>query len=242
MFRSRAAAILALLASSPAGATGLPRGFSLSGEAAIVSDYRVRGISLSAGRPAAQGGLTLEHDSGLYGAVWSSSIAESEGGADAEVDLVAGFATEVEGGIALDLALSYYLYPSDGAISYVEASATVSRAFGPATPRLGISYAPAQGTMRDTFGIERDNVHLLAGLEIAVPGAPVTLDGEIGYESGYFDVCETGGKLDWRLGATLAMHGFSLGLHYTDSDTMLRDERGRDLAGATVVASLGFSF
>jgi hypothetical protein len=79
-------------------------------------------------------------------------------------------------------------------------------------------------------------------LELAVPGAPVTLEGQIGYESGYFDACETGGKTDWRLGGTLAVRGFNLGLHYTDSDAMLRDARGRDLAGATVVASLGFSF
>ena len=237
-----AAITLALAVPAPAAAAALPNGFTLSGEAAIVSDYRFRGISLSEGRPAVQGGLTLDHESGLYGAVWSSSIARSEGGANAEVDLVAGFATELGGGVEADLSVAYYLYPSDSAISFVEANATLSRSFGPATPRLGISYAPAQGTMRDSFGIERDNVHLFAGLELAVPGAPVTLDGQIGFESGYFDACETGGKVDWRIGGILALHGFSLGLHYTDSDAMLHDARGRDLAGATTVVSLGFSF
>ena len=239
---SWAAIILGLAMPAPAAAATLPNGFTLSGEAAIVSDYRFRGISLSQGRPAAQGGLTLEHESGLYGSVWSSSIARSEGGANAEIDLVAGFVAEFGGGVEADLSVAYYLYPSDSAISFVEASATLSRSFGPATPRLGISYAPAQGTMRDSFGIARDNVHLSAGLELAVPGAPVTLEGQIGFESGYFDACETGGKVDWRIGGTLALHGFGLGLQYTDSDAMLHDARGRDLAGATAVVSLGFSF
>ena len=237
-----AMALLVLAASAPASAAALPDGWSLSGEAALVSDYRFRGISLSDRRAAVQGGLTLEHEFGLYGALWGSTIAESEGGADAEIDLVAGFATELAGGVSLDLSVSHYLYPSDPDISFTEAAASLSRGFGAATPRIGIAYAPAQGTMRDDFGVRRDNVYAFAGVELALPGLPVTLDGEIGYESGYFDVCDTGGKTDWRIGASLDLAGFAFGLQYVDSDSRLPGLHGRDLAGATVVASLAVSF
>jgi uncharacterized protein (TIGR02001 family) len=215
---------------------------SVSGELGLVSDYRFRGISLSSGRPALQGGLTLEHDSGFYGSVWGSNIAESEGGAHVEVDLVAGYAAELPAGFAVDLSLSYYGYPSDSGIGYAEASATVSRSFGPATPKLGIAYAPHQRAMRDALGARHDNVYVFTGLEYAVTGLPLTLDGQLGYERGWFDAADAGGKLDWQLGGTFVFRGLDLGLHYADSNATYVDARGRDLAAATIIASVNLAF
>jgi uncharacterized protein (TIGR02001 family) len=234
-----AAAIPVAVSAEPAVAA--PR-LSVSGELGVVSDYRFRGLSLSSRRPALQGGLTLEHDSGLYGSVWASNIAESEGGAHVEVDLVAGYAAELPAGFAVDLSVSYYGYPSDSGIGYAEASATVSRTFGPATPKLGIAYAPRQRAMRDALGARHDNAYFFTGLDLAVPGLPLTLDAQLGYERGWFDGADVGGKLDWQLGGTFVFRGLDLGLHYVDSNATYIDGRGRDLAAATVIASVNLAF
>ena len=63
----------------------------LSAEVGLVSEFRYRGYSLSDGNPAVQGSLTLEHDSGAYGSIWSSTIEESGFDADVEIDLTGGY-------------------------------------------------------------------------------------------------------------------------------------------------------
>ncbi len=50
---------------------------SLSGEVAVVSDYRFRGISLSDEEIALQPSLTLSHESGFYSGVWGSTMPEN---------------------------------------------------------------------------------------------------------------------------------------------------------------------
>ena len=47
---------------------------SLSGNAAIVSDYRFRGYSQTDFRPAAQLGIDLTHSSGFYLGNWNSNV------------------------------------------------------------------------------------------------------------------------------------------------------------------------
>ncbi|WZB60617.1 TorF family putative porin [Achromobacter xylosoxidans] len=54
--------------------TDLGGGFSLSGNAAIVSDYRFRGYSQTDFRPAAQLGIDLTHSSGFYLGNWNSNV------------------------------------------------------------------------------------------------------------------------------------------------------------------------
>ena len=53
--------------------------FTVSGNVAVVSDYRFRGVSLSGGDPAVQGGVTLSHSSGFYVGTWDQ---DSLGGDD----------------------------------------------------------------------------------------------------------------------------------------------------------------
>jgi len=49
-------------------------GISISANAAIVSEYRFRGVGLSGGDPAIQGGIDLGTDVGFYIGTWGSSI------------------------------------------------------------------------------------------------------------------------------------------------------------------------
>ncbi|MEN9765138.1 MAG: hypothetical protein RL397_1093 [Pseudomonadota bacterium] len=85
----------------------------LSGNMSITSDYRFRGISQSNKQPALQGGIDYAHSSGLYIGNWNSSVSQwaSNLGAGIEMDVYAGYSTEV-GGLGVDVGTIYYYYPN----------------------------------------------------------------------------------------------------------------------------------
>src|SRR3712207_6564043 len=95
-----AAAVASLTA--PASAESLPAGLDISGTVGLVSDYRFRGVTLSNGDPALQGGLTLAHDSGFYVGTWGSSIDSGELYGSTEVDLFGGWSGEIAPGTTFD--------------------------------------------------------------------------------------------------------------------------------------------
>ena len=78
----------------------------------VTSDYRFRGISQTQLDPAIQGGVDYSHRSGVYVGAWASNVAKEfyPGGAGREVDLYAGYRTEVAG-VALDAGVLRYDYP-----------------------------------------------------------------------------------------------------------------------------------
>lgn len=235
--------LMAGLAAEPAAAAvALSDKWTLSGQIGGVSDYRYRGLSLSDKDPAVQGGLTLGHASGFYTGTWASSIAETAGGADVELDLFAGYTWQASDKLSVNGSFTYYTYPSDADVRYAETAVSASYSLGAVTPTIGIAYAPEQGHMRDASGDKKDNVYLYGGMKVAIPNTPVSIDAQLGYEAGYFDARADGGKWDWRLGASLQAHAFNFGLAYIDNNTHLVDGRGHDLARGAVVASAGVSF
>ena len=212
----------------------------VEGEVALVSDYRFRGISLTGLTPAVQAGATLSHASGFYVGAWSSNISETDGGADGEVDVLVGFAWE-SGATALDLSATYYAYPGDDALNYVELSAVASHALGPFRPHLELSYVPPQSATRRESGGRSDNVYVVVGAEWELGDSPVSLTGQVGYERGFFDGAERGGKLDWQLGAAIQVRNIGFRLSYVDSNRNVPDGN-RNLAGAGVLAQLSLAF
>lgn len=217
--RSAAVALAALLAAgaslggSPAKAQN--RYWTVEGSAAVVSDYRYRGYSLSGLDPAVQANLTASNASGLYGDVFVSTIAEygvgADGdGADVEVTLTAGWAGEV-GGFDVDVALSAYQYPDGSDVSYAEIPVQVGQTRGALTWTVGAAWAPGG---QDALGGE-DNRYIWAGLDLAPSAWPASFRGTVGYEDGAY---APGGKTDWLVGVTAPVGGLRLGLDYVDSD------------------------
>ncbi len=188
----------------------------LSLDLAVVSDYRFRGVSFSDRDPAVQAEVALNSEAGGYVRLWGSTIAETAGGAELELDLVGGWLFDLGDGLSLDLGATYYLYPGDSAANYVEPLVTLSYELGPATPRLGLAYVPGQGATRDAAGRKRDNLYTFVGLDVPIPRTPLTLAGQIGYERGAFDFSRGGGKWDWQLGGSLALDPVTLGIAYVD--------------------------
>ena len=149
--------------------------FTLSGGVDVVSDYRFRGISLSNEKVEVQPSLTLTHDSGFYVSAWGSTLPDSPLYGRFELDLIAGYSTEVAPGTTIDLNTTYYAYPGHdngaGPANYVEFIGSVSHDIGPVSATALAAYAPSQKSLGSD-----DNVYLNLGLGFAVPNTPVTLN------------------------------------------------------------------
>lgn len=132
MRRSGAALAALLLCSAAARA-------QISGSLSLESDYRYRGYSLSDGRPVAK--LLLQYDAagGGYGGM-QVRRARAAPGLDAGIDLLgyAGYATRLEGGLALDAGAAVYTYSAKSQNNYQELH------IGLTTERYGVraSYSP----------------------------------------------------------------------------------------------------
>jgi uncharacterized protein (TIGR02001 family) len=224
----RSTLLLALTCCAMAGAVHA-QPWRFSGEAAVVTDYRYRGYSLSDEQPALQGGLTLSHDNGVYVGVWGSTIDEygldDQGeGASVELDFLAG-RTFAVAGFDWDVGLAAYTYPGGRDVDYVEVPVSVSRTVGDFTGTLGLAYAPEQ----DGLGGE-DNTYVYVGGNLAPESWPVALDATLGWEDGAFG----DRKLDWSLSVARTFGPAALALRYVDSDAEDTD--------AAVVGALSFAF
>jgi len=223
--------------------TAPPKAVTVSGSAAIVSDYRFRGVSQSDEEIAVQGGVTVSHESGLYVGAWGSNLAGwgTFGGSNTELDLIAGFKAPVGGG-ALDVGLTWYMYPggaskTDFAEPYVKLSGTA----GPVSLLAGVAYAPkqqalgrwyvsgasAQTGVYDAPGDKEDNLYLWGDFAAGIPTTPLTAKAHIGYSEGNSglgpngtSVAPTGKYWDWMAGLDLAVPGtpLTLGVAYVDTD------------------------
>lgn len=227
----------AMLAATPVHAA---EPLTLSLDLGVVSDYRFRGASYSDEDPAAQGEIAVEHASGAHAGLWASTISETAGGARLEIDLAAGWLFQLGDALSIDVAATWYVYPGDGAADYFEPAVTGFHKVGDATARLGLAYIPGQRATSDIGGRKRDNSYAFVGLELPVKGTPLTLDGQVGYERGAFDLSPRGGKWDWQLGGTVQVKGVSLGLAYVDG--AVRGEGEDEATDATVVGSVLFGF
>lgn len=201
---------------------------TISGGVTVVSDYRFRGVSLSDKDFAIQPTITVSHESGFYIGVWGSNVAENPGD-DIEVDLYAGFA----GGDSLtyDIGVTYYVYPGVSDFNYFEATGKLGTTIGPATVGAQISYVPEQ----DNTGDE-DNIYIGTNATVALPDSPISIVGSLGFEDGVFG----DEKLDWSLGLTAAVGGFTLGASYVDTNR--RSTFAFKDSSAGVVFSLNYAF
>lgn len=208
-----ACAILAALLSAPAAAA-----LDLSGELGVVSDYRDRGLTLSNGKPAVQGALLLEHESGVYAEVWASTLGSPRGPVDSEWDFSAGYETALTDSLSLDVYATYVAYPKAGDESYVEATAIASGELGGGSAGVGVSFVPRQRGTRDEDGRGRRNTYLFVEAAYEIPKTPLSVAARLGRERGWFDGVERGGKWDWSLGAEAKVHSARLGVAYSGSN------------------------
>lgn len=214
--------------------------FTFSGSAAIVSDYRFRGVSMSDKHMAVQAGMSVAHESGLYAGVWGSNLAGwgTFGGSNMELDIYGGYAREF-GAVKVDVGLTWYMYPGGADLTdFAEPYIKVSGKAGPASMLVGVAYAPKQkalgnylgGIGPDGYGIinptgpKQDNLYVWTDGSFGVPGTPLTIKGHVGYSKGNpglgpngTSVTPTGSYWDWMIGAEVPVGPVTLGVSYIDT-------------------------
>ncbi len=199
-------------------ALGAESGFEISGNVALVSDYRFRGVSFSDGDPALQGGIDLAHSSGLYVGTWASSISGGTPFGEMELDVYAGWSGDLADGLTFDVGLLYYIYPTGEFpavdTDYFEPYASIGTTLGPVGATLGVAYAWEQ----DSLG-GNDNFYIYTDFEAGIPETPLTLTAHLGYTDGVFATTASGDSFDWGLGASYAItDSLSLGVSYVDTE------------------------
>ncbi|WP_188053971.1 MULTISPECIES: TorF family putative porin [unclassified Sphingosinithalassobacter] len=209
---------------------------TISGGAAVVSDYRFRGFSQSNEEAAIQGSIGIEHESGFYLGTWGSSIGFANG---TEIDFFGGYATEVAPGIGFDIGATYYAYPGGGAdVDIIEPYVALTGELGPVSTKLGLAYAPAQESLGD-----ESSVYIYTDLGTALPGTPIALSAHLGYaESDSFLGGPDGDVFDYSIGASVTYSALTLGVAYVNTD--VDESLGKEALGADggVVFSLSASF
>ncbi|VWX51572.1 TorF family putative porin [Novosphingobium sp. 9U] len=243
-----AAAFLA--SASPAFAQEEPTGpVTVTGSVGIVSEYRFRGVSQSDKELAVQGGVTVSHESGLYVGTWGSNLAGwgTFGGANMELDLIAGFKTQLGEGATLDVGATWYMYPGGfDNTDFIEPYAKISGTTGPVSLTAGVAYAPKQEALGAWYatgldaangvytdpGDKNDNLYLWGDAAVGVPNTGLTVKGHIGYSNGNkglgpfaTSVAPTGEYWDWLIGADYVIPGtpLTLGVAYIDTDIGKRE-------------------
>jgi uncharacterized protein (TIGR02001 family) len=181
--------IAAAAVSVPTQAADIGSGLDVSANVAMVSSYIWRGMDQNDADPSIQGGFDIAHESGLYVGTWAASAWNTT-----EIDLYAGFATEVAG-LGVDVGVIEFMYPGETG-DFTEYYAGVSKDFGGV--ELGFTYS-----FGDEFG---DNAELSAGTEVA----------GLGVSAAYGDYEGNGKYMSFGVAKELA--GLEFSLTYTDFD------------------------
>jgi uncharacterized protein (TIGR02001 family) len=231
-----------------------------SGNVALTTDYRFRGISQGDRSPAIQGGFDLETESGFYVGTWASNVTFSA--AAIEVDIYGGFGGEIVEGTSYDVGVAYYAYPESDSVDldgisnrdldYLELYGSVS--FGDAT--LGMQYSPDYFYETDTYFYlygdysfalaENWSLDLHYGLNI-FDSEEVGADFGIGqcFTTNAGGECTSGTEdtySDWSIGVSTSAAGLDFGLQYIDTDLDDRDcFGGTKLCDATAVFTVSKS-
>lgn len=260
-------------ATDTADETAPPSPITISGSATLASDYRFRGVSQSDKQVAVQAGATIAHESGLYAGFWGSNLSGwgTFGGANIELDLIAGYKFKPTEAATLDVGLTYYLYPGGtDETDFFEPYVKLSGTQGPLNLTAGVAYAPKQqalgryyfnGTsaaagVYDDPGDKEDNLYLWGDASTGLPGTPLTAKGHIGYSDGNrglgpnaTSVAPTGKYWDWLLGVDATYRNLTLGVAYVDTDISRREaaylqpsfSKGQDGRGQIADATVVFS-
>ena len=216
-FRKIAVASLLMVGLGTAGNAAA----EISGSVTVVSDYLFRGVTQTNEKPALQGGLTWEHESGFYVGTWGSSISwladsDPDVSSQVEIDVFLGYAGEFgESGVGYDVGANYYWYPGHYPAGYTSPN-TTELYFGLSWNVLSAKYSYA---VTDLFGIpDSDGSSALdVGLDWEFEGG---WSAGVGYGRQWVNVSGADDDYDyWKLTAGKSFdNGLGIGLEWHDTN------------------------
>lgn len=214
---------------------------TVSANVTLASEYRFRGVDLSGGEIAIQGGFDISHESGFYAGTWASSLDEQTVGyGSTEVDVYGGWGFDISDAVAADVGVIAYLYPDAGPgdFDYIELYGSLGFNLGPAEATVGVAYAPEQDSLGGT-----DNFYVYTDLGVGIPNTPVTVTGHLGYTDGFLTFTNDSKAFDWSIGAEAAVYGpVSLGVSYVGVEGDGLIDPGGVFTDDAVVFTLSASF
>ena len=214
----------------------------LSANAAVVSDYRFRGISQTFKKPALQGGADYAHGSGAYIGTWASMVdddflTDTHG---VELDIYGGYKFPLGAGWTGDVGLLQYLYPGESMWN------TTELYLGASWEWFSVKYS--HSISKKTFGFTDSRGSGYLEVNATYPLAEgLNLVGHLGYSN--FKNGSGNGSIDYsdyKLGVTYDWVGFTWGAAVvgTDEDFNFTKPNGKskDLGKAGLVLSVSRTF
>jgi uncharacterized protein (TIGR02001 family) len=191
---------------------------TVTGSAALTSDYLFRGVSQTSNTGAAQVGMTFTHESGAYASLWGSNISAINGGL--ELDTLLGYSGKA-GEVGYDVGVMRYNYPSSNdPLAYDEVYASVNTMGA----KLGLNYSPDYFNKSDKFMY----VYVSYSTEVSGVGLSASL-GMNKFDSAAMmtqALATTGtddGYMDYKLAASKSMGGLTFEGAYIGSDIDEKD-------------------
>ena len=216
-------------------------GAEVSGNIALTTDYKFRGISQSDSAPSVQGGFDIAFDNGAYIGTWGAAVdfdcaIDTCGGLNGgiELDYYAGFASDISDSVSYDIGYIYYDYPQDEGLlgDYGEIYGSLSFGdFG-----IGMNYSD------EYWGETGKFTYTYATYSMALSES-VALDLLVGSgdydEAGYLDGATE--HMNWSVALSTSAGGLDFAITYEDTDLDKEDAYGYDWADAALILSIGKS-
>ncbi|GGX11407.1 TorF family putative porin [Undibacterium macrobrachii] len=211
--------------------------------AALVSDYRYRGISQTRLKPALQGGVDyVNNASGFYAGAWASTIKwtkDAGGSGSVEVDLYAGKRGSLTSDASYDVGVLTYVYPSNG----LAVSANTTEIYGQIN--YGSAYAKYSHSTTNLFGFanSKNSGYLDIGANIEIKNGLV-LNLHAGHQRVNHNSISS--YTDWKVGITkdLGVFNAALAVIGTNANKLAyaSPANGKFLGKTAVVATVSKNF
>ncbi|MEM7780086.1 MAG: TorF family putative porin [Pseudomonadota bacterium] len=215
--------------------------FSFSANITFATEYRFRGVDLSGGDFAVQGGFDVGLPAGFYVGTWASNLDEDTVGfGSTELDIYGGWSGDL-GGLSADIGVIGYLYPdaptAASPTDYVEFYGSLSGEIGPGSLTAGIAYAPDQDSLGST-----DNLYIYGDLSVGIPDTPLSLNAHLGYTDGFLTFTDDSKAFDWSVSADLSAGPLTFSGAYIGVEGDELVDPGRVFTDDTFVLSVSASF
>jgi uncharacterized protein (TIGR02001 family) len=224
----------------------------VTGNIALVTDYRFRGLSqtmsdgpfdFNDGGPALQGGFDYAHPSGLYVGNWNSNVSETLfPNSSLEMDFYGGY-KKTFGDVGADVGIIYYYYPGSNAPGIGRVDNT-ELYIGGSWKWLSAKYFHA---IDDFFGVPGTKNSWYVDTNATIDlGGGFGIVAHLGHQKvkGISDADYT----DWKLGVTKDIGGYVFGAAYVDTNakdsvyTFTDARKTVNIGDATVVLSVAKTF
>jgi uncharacterized protein (TIGR02001 family) len=235
-----AALATALLAGA---ATSAQAEIGISGNVALTSDYKFRGISQSNEDIALQGGFDVDFENGIYIGTWASSIdfdVDSTAGGfngSLELDYYVGWGSDIgDSGFAIDVGYLYYDYPGDDGAEGDYQELYGSLAWNDLA--VGVAYSDEYYGETDSFW------YYYADYSLGIDDT-FTIDFHVGYndleKNGGFLGTDEDSYVDYSLGITAGWLAVDWTLAYVGTDLDDEDVFGTDWGDDSVIFTISKS-